>query len=156
MGIPMLKIRRSRDHLIFNMGIPILVRWHIYIEMPPSPRYQLEILHITFETVLRRMPRDLADDWSTSVHAKVWCRQVTSHYLNQCWPKSMSPYGVTRYALYDAAARLCSKWERGFHCKLRCHWLEGVRQRQIAAMMQDPWCFGSDGKVALLMQRLGT
>ena len=26
MGIPMLKIRRSPDHLIFNMGIPILVR----------------------------------------------------------------------------------------------------------------------------------
>ena len=29
--IPMLKIRRSRDRLIFNMGIPILVR-HLYIE----------------------------------------------------------------------------------------------------------------------------
>ena len=26
----------------------------------------------------------------------VWCRQVTRHYLNQCWPKYMSPYGVTR------------------------------------------------------------
>ena len=33
MGIPVLKIRRSRDRLIFNMGIPILVRWHLYIEM---------------------------------------------------------------------------------------------------------------------------
>ena len=28
----MLKIRRSRDRLIFNMGIPILVRRHLYIE----------------------------------------------------------------------------------------------------------------------------
>ena len=35
MGNPMLKIRRSRDHLIFNMGIPMLVRRHLYIEMPP-------------------------------------------------------------------------------------------------------------------------
>ena len=35
MGTPMLKIRRSRDRLILNMGIPILVRWHIYIEMGP-------------------------------------------------------------------------------------------------------------------------
>ena len=34
-GIPMLKIRRSRDRLIFNMGIPILVRRHPYIEMGP-------------------------------------------------------------------------------------------------------------------------
>ena len=25
-----------------------------------------------------------------------WCCQATSHYLNQCWPRSMSPYGVTR------------------------------------------------------------
>ena len=22
-----------------------------------------------------------------------WCRQATSHYLSQCWPRSMSPYG---------------------------------------------------------------
>ena len=35
MGIPMLKMRRSRDHLIFNMGIPILVRWHLDIESAP-------------------------------------------------------------------------------------------------------------------------
>ena len=25
-----------------------------------------------------------------------WCREATSHYLNPCWPRSMSPYGVTR------------------------------------------------------------
>ena len=25
-----------------------------------------------------------------------WCRQATSHYLSQCWPRSMSPNGVTR------------------------------------------------------------
>ena len=36
MGIPMLKIRRSQDRLIFNMGIPILVRRYLYIEMAPS------------------------------------------------------------------------------------------------------------------------
>ena len=24
-----------------------------------------------------------------------WCRQATSHYLKQCWPRSPSPYGVT-------------------------------------------------------------
>ena len=35
MGIPMLKIRRSRDPLIFNMGIPILVSRHLYIETAP-------------------------------------------------------------------------------------------------------------------------
>ena len=35
MGIPLLKIRRSRHHLIFKMGIHILVRWHLYNETPP-------------------------------------------------------------------------------------------------------------------------
>ena len=36
-GIPMLKIRRSWDRLIFNMGNPIPVRRHIfYMEMAPS------------------------------------------------------------------------------------------------------------------------
>ena len=25
-----------------------------------------------------------------------WCRQATSHYMNQCWPRSVSPYGFTR------------------------------------------------------------
>ena len=33
MGISMLKIRRSRDRIVFNMGISILVRRHLYIEM---------------------------------------------------------------------------------------------------------------------------
>ena len=31
----MLKIRRSRDRFIFNMGIPILVKRHVYIETAP-------------------------------------------------------------------------------------------------------------------------
>ena len=35
MGIPMLKIRRSQDRLIFNMGVPILVRQHLYVEIVP-------------------------------------------------------------------------------------------------------------------------
>ena len=25
-----------------------------------------------------------------------WCCQATSHYLSQCWPRFMLPYGVTR------------------------------------------------------------
>ena len=33
-GISMIKIRRSWDRLIFIMGIPILVRWHLYIGSP--------------------------------------------------------------------------------------------------------------------------
>ena len=28
--------------------------------------------------------------------SKAWCRKATSHYLSQCWPRSLSPYGMTR------------------------------------------------------------
>ena len=45
---------------------------------------------------LRWMSLDLIDDKSTLVQVMVWCCQATSHYLSQCWPRSMSPYGVTR------------------------------------------------------------
>ena len=41
------------------------------------------------------MPRVLTDDKSTLVQVMAWCRQATSHYLSQCWPRFMSPYGVT-------------------------------------------------------------
>ena len=48
------------------------------------------------DNALRWMPMDLTDDKSTLVQVMAWCRQATSHYLSQCWPSSMSPYGVTR------------------------------------------------------------
>ena len=39
---------------------------------------------------------DLTDYKSTLVQVMAWCHQATSHYLSQCWPRSLSPYGVTR------------------------------------------------------------
>ena len=35
-------------------------------------------------------------DKSTLVQVMAWCRQATSHYLSQCWLKSLSPYGLAR------------------------------------------------------------
>ena len=42
------------------------------------------------------MPQDLTDDKSTLVQVMAWYREATSHYLSQCWSRSMSPNGVTR------------------------------------------------------------
>ena len=39
---------------------------------------------------------DLINDKSTVVQVMAWCLQATSHYLSQCWPRSRSPYGITR------------------------------------------------------------
>ena len=38
----------------------------------------------------------LTDDKSALVQVIAWCHQPTSYYMTQCWPRSMSPYGVTR------------------------------------------------------------
>ena len=42
------------------------------------------------------MSLDFTDDQSTLVQVMAWCHQATSHYLSQCWPRSLSPYGITR------------------------------------------------------------
>ena len=49
-----------------------------------------------YDNVISWMPQDLTDDKSTLVQVMAWCHQATSHYLNQCWPRSPTPYGVTR------------------------------------------------------------
>ena len=51
---------------------------------------------ISCEIALIWMSLDFTDDQSTLVQVMAWCRQATSHYLSQCWPRSLSPYGVTR------------------------------------------------------------
>ena len=50
---------------------------------------------ISCELALRWMSLDLTDDKSTLVHVMACCRQATSHYLSQCWPRSLSPYGIS-------------------------------------------------------------
>ena len=43
-----------------------------------------------------QMPQNPIDDKSTLVQIMAWCRQTTSHYMNQCWLRSLLPYGVTK------------------------------------------------------------
>ena len=54
------------------------------------------VTKVSYEIALRWMPLDLTADKSTLVQVMAWCRQATSHYLSRCWPRSMSPNGVTR------------------------------------------------------------
>ena len=37
-----------------------------------------------------------SEEKSTLIQVMAWCRQAASHYLNQCWLSSMSPYIFTR------------------------------------------------------------
>ena len=51
---------------------------------------------ISYEIALRWMPQDVTDDKSTLVQVMAWCPKAPSHYLSQCWPRSMSANGITR------------------------------------------------------------
>ena len=51
---------------------------------------------ISCAIALKWMSLDFTDDQSTLVQVMAWCRQAASHYLSQCWLRSMLPYGVTR------------------------------------------------------------
>ena len=55
---------------------------------------------IPCEITLRWMLMDPTDDKSILVQIKPWC-QAWSHCLSQCWPISMSTYGVTRQQWVD-------------------------------------------------------
>ena len=52
---------------------------------------------------MKWMPLDLTDDKSTLVQVMAWCHQTTSHYLSQCWPRSLWPYGVTRPQWFNSS-----------------------------------------------------
>ena len=55
-----------------------------------------DILSISSKISLRWMPHDTFDVNSALVQVMAWCHQAPSHYLNQCWPRSMTQYGITR------------------------------------------------------------
>ena len=60
--------------IIFQL-ISVIDGWGIFCEIAPI-----------------WMPLELTDIKSTLVQAMAWCCQATSHYLSQCWPRSLSPY----------------------------------------------------------------
>ena len=53
-------------------------------------------LQIVIDNVFSWMQWRLTDDKSALVQVMGWCHQATNHYLNRCWPRSMSSNGVTR------------------------------------------------------------
>ena len=53
-------------------------------------------LIIHYNVTLEWKPQNLTNGQSTLVQVMAWCCQATTHYLNQCWPRPMSPYGITR------------------------------------------------------------
>ena len=69
------------------------------------------IFKSSYDNVARWIPQELTDDKSTLVQVMAWCRQATSHYLTQCWPRSLSPYDVTRPQWVNSL----NLWQNEFH-----------------------------------------
>ena len=61
----------------------------------------IDALSAASKIVVRWMTQNSTDGKSTLVQVMAWCRQATSHCLSQCWPRSLSPYGVTRRQWVD-------------------------------------------------------
>ena len=105
--------------VLYNGICPILIKWHLDVETDPrgtpgvvsisdktSYHYQTswsheicgrshEICGLNYRIALK-FDRPSGDcDWISLFHVTTWCRQATSHYLSQCWPIFMSPFGVT-------------------------------------------------------------
>ena len=59
------------------------------------------------EIALGWMPHNTSNGKSTSVQVMAWWRQVTSHYLSQCWPRSMLPCGINSHA--SSSGYFCSR-----------------------------------------------
>ena len=78
--------------MTFNSLVPVRFQWTFRLVIFKF----IDGRCISCEIALMWMSMDLTDDKSTLVQVMAWCRQATSHYMNQCWPRSMTPCDVTR------------------------------------------------------------
>ena len=90
--------------------------------------YLITQVNITLEW----MPEDITDAVSVLVQVMAWSHQATSLYSNQCWPRSLVAYCVTRPGWVNQARRYTcsdqfryapSQWETSLHCNDASHWL---------------------------------
>ena len=56
----------------------------------------IKCMSASSEIALKWMSQNTFDDKSTLVWVMTLCHQATSQYLSQCWPRTMSPYSITR------------------------------------------------------------
>ena len=66
-----------------------------------KPIVEIDISSSFCETDLWWMPQNIFNNMPASVQVLAWCHQATSHYLSQCWYRSMWLCGVNRPHFYD-------------------------------------------------------
>ena len=112
---------------------------------------------ISCEIALVWMSLDFTADLSPLVQVMAWCLQATSHYVSQCWSRSLSPYGVTRpqwvnqdFSCFQKALTKSVHLTRAFRVISRIIlWIRPANERQSynvtsslidwAHSQDDPW-----------------
>ena len=74
----------------------IFVKWNYCRSAITEHMLQIMFRSTFCEIILRWMPQQTFDGKSIYVQVMARCRQATSHYLSQCWPRYMLPYGIIR------------------------------------------------------------
>ena len=78
------------------------------------------------------MSQNVTDDYSTLVQVMTCSHQATSHYLSQCWPRSLSPFGITKpqWVNFTQAQEVSASQQAYLviavtsheHCDISDHW----------------------------------
>ena len=99
---------------------------------------------LAFVQGIHRRPMNFSHKWLVTrknfpFDDVIMCRQATNHYLNQCWPSFITPYGVTKprrvdvtrmsrpcciYCVVFIHARICIglSWHNAIHGTYRTGW----------------------------------
>ena len=82
--------------LVRGVSLTLLLRASLHATVILMVNFScIIILSTSCENVFRWMPQKTFDDNSTLVQVIAWCLQLESYHLSQCWPRSMSAYGIT-------------------------------------------------------------
>ena len=85
-------------------------------------------------------------DESTLVQIMAWCHQATRHYLSQCWPRSLSPYGSTRPQWVNL---IHQSYFNGTRFIIKKIWVNWSLLNHLIVKLGYPQCF-SNGNTTLL------
>ena len=114
------RCRFIRDHfpsegnsfLVICFTLRCFICYSSYINSLAPGKFEWNFWHVIFKRIIViagwGISCEIALIWmSTLVQVIAWCRQATSHYLSQCWPRFLSPYGVTRPQWVKGVASFC-------------------------------------------------
>ena len=98
---------------------------------------------ISCEVAFRWMSPDITYDKSTMDQVMAWCRQETSHFLSQCWPRSKQAYLKCRYisifTLYMIYRHVVDDW--GISSEVEFRWMSPFITYDKSTMVQEMACF---------------